>query len=66
MVGETNMIYIYHFDIAAIILTLAILFLFAIRKNYPTRNSGIFLSMLILILVAGISDVISCFTISYP
>ncbi len=60
------MIYIYHFDIAAIILTLAILFLFAIRKNYPTRNSGIFLSMLILILVAGISDVISCFTISYP
>lgn len=60
------MLYVFHYDIASIVLTLAILILFVMRKNYPTRNSGMFLMMIILLLTAGVSDLISCFTISYP
>ena len=60
------MIYVYQFDIAAIVLAVALLLLLFFRHGYPTRMHRLFIAMLVLNLVSSSTDLVSAFTISQP
>ena len=60
------MLYSYQYDVAAIIVTTALLLTFFIRQKYLIRSSYFFFGLVLANLLASIADLISCFTISYP
>ena len=60
------MLYVYHYDVAAIVATSLTLFIFFLRSKYDSKSNRLFFCIIISNLLAAIFDLISCFTISYP
>ena len=60
------MLYVYHYDVAAIVATSLALFFFFLRSKYDSKSNRLFFCMIISNLLAAIFDLISCFNISYP
>ena len=56
--------YVYHFDIAAIILTAMLLVIVYTRKAYPTKSFKAYVIMLWLNLISSGADLFSSFTLS--
>ena len=60
------MLYSYQYDIAGVIVSGMLLFMFLIRNTYQTRSSKMLLMLVIINLIASIADCWSAFTISFP
>ena len=60
------MLYSYQYNVASILLTAILLFIYLIRNKYFNKSSIIFIIILFTNLVSSTFDLISCFTISYP
>lgn len=60
------LLYDYEYDIAAIIVTVCMLFSFSLKKTFIGKSGKIFTSIIVFDLLAAIFDCISCFTISNP
>ncbi|MDD6194450.1 MAG: EAL domain-containing protein [Lachnospiraceae bacterium] len=60
------MLYVFHYDVAAIVVTSLMLLIFLLRNKYDSKSNGLFLCIIICNLLAALFDLISCFTISYP
>jgi len=58
--------YIIHYDIAAIIVTVATSIYFFMKKNISTRQNRIFKVLLAVELAATFLDLVTAYTISYP
>lgn len=59
------MLYVYHYDIAAIIVCTIMMIMYATRRGYPTRTGGLFFTIVTVTFVSAFSDCISAFTLSY-
>lgn len=60
------MLYVFHYDVASIVVTSLSLFIFLLRSKYDSKSNRIFFCLIICNLLASFFDLISCFTISYP
>ena len=60
------MIYNYYFEVAALISGLFLLVVYAIRRNLRTRANMILLALLAVDCLGSLTDIISCFCISFP
>ena len=60
------MLYSYQYDIAGIIISGMLLFIFLVRNTYQTRSSKMLFTLILINLIACIADCWSAFTISYP
>ena len=60
------MLYDYQYDIAAMLITIIFLILYAMRRSLKTRSKRIFLAVILCDFLAAACDAASCFTISYP
>ena len=59
------MLYNISFDIAAVVLTLGLLLVYSMRRNYPTTESRVFRVLAVANLVACVADIASACAISY-
>lgn len=60
------MLYVFHYDVASIVVTSLSLFIFILRNKYDSKSNRIFFCLIICNLLASFFNLISCFTISYP
>ena len=58
--------YIFHYDIAAVVVTVATGIYFCLKKTISTRQNRIFKILLAVELLATLVDLITVYTISYP
>lgn len=58
--------YIIHYDVAAIVVTVAISIYFYLKKNINTRQNHIFKILLAVEILATLLDLVTVYTISYP
>ena len=58
--------YVIHYDVAAIVVTVAISIYFYVKKNINTRQNRIFKILLALELAASVFDLAAVYSISYP
>jgi len=61
-----NLLYIYQYDVAAIILDVVMLLIFFVRNRHASNSNRIFRLIVFSNLLASVFDLISCFTISNP
>lgn len=59
------MVYVYHYDLAAVFIILTLLVLFFTQRNYPSTCGKIFLGMLCIGFVSSVMDVVTVYTISH-
>jgi len=57
--------YIYHYDLAAILICIIVGGLFFSKKHLPSQSNRLFISIGALIFIASVSDVISVYTIAH-
>lgn len=57
--------YIYHYDLAAILICIIVGGLFFSKKHFPSKSNRLFLSIGALILTASVFDVISVYTLAH-
>lgn len=60
------MLYDYQYDVVALIATAYLLVLYMIRRSYKTKSNWILFALIASNFLATITDLASCFTISYP
>ncbi len=57
--------YIYHYDLAAILICIIVGGLFFSKKHFPSKSNRLFLTIGALILTASVSDVITVYTLAH-
>ena len=57
--------YIYHYDLAAILICIIVGGLFYSKKHFPSKSNRLFLTIGALIITASVFDVISVYTLSH-
>ncbi len=57
--------YIYHYDLAAILICIIVGGLFFSKKHFPSKSNKLFLSIGALILTASVFDIISVYTLAH-
>lgn len=55
--------YIIHYDVASIFIEAVIVFLFYMRRNYPTAANRVYIRMVCMATLSSAFDIISCYTI---
>ncbi len=58
--------YVIHYDIAALIITIAMAAFFRYNKTIDTRRNGIFSIIISLAFISNVTDIITIFTATYP
>ncbi|MCR5153817.1 MAG: EAL domain-containing protein [Lachnospiraceae bacterium] len=58
--------YVYQYDVAAILVNMAMLLIFFLRNKFVTRSNIIFRLVIVCNLLAAVTDLVSIFTVSYP
>lgn len=57
--------YIYHYDLAAILICIIVWGLFFSKKHFPSKSNRLFLCIGALILIASLSDVLTVYTLAH-
>ncbi len=57
--------YIYHYDLAAILICIIVGGLFFSKKHFPSKSNRLFLAIGAMILTASVFDVVSVYTLAY-